>query len=626
MASRPPPKNPTPKPRPGPKAPPQPGPKPPAPPKAKPQTKLKPQPLPETLRRYAQLGWVVARACIIAGIWGGVVLVLVSVWFTWDLPNPDTSVTTPRRPAILLLDPSGQLVARFGDASGQVVLPASLPPYVPAAFIAIEDRRFYQHGGFDGEGIFRALAVDLLHRRVVQGGSTLTQQVAKTLFLGNERTVRRKVQEAFLTLWLSRHYSRDEILGIYLNRVYLGEGAYGVDAAARLYFGVPAAQLTLAQAAILAGLPKAPSSLNPLANPQNAATRATAVLDAMVATQAISPDEENAAVAQLANAAQPVSRTSWFALWVMQQQGADIPEGEDITLRTTMNATLQQSAQSVLDTAIATQGPALGVSQGAVVVLDAHTGAVRALIGGVGDREGYNRATLARRQTGSAIKPVVWLAGLRAGMTPDSIVFDGPLYFRGYHPHDYEAGYRGNVTMTEALADSMNTAAIRILLRAGGAKRVIAVAQLLGLNDHFPDDATMALGTGAVGVLQMAGAYATFFNGGARVTPYGVATINGAPANIVQPVPVVPGSQAQEVAAMMRAVVTSGTGKGAFIPDIYTAGKTGTTQDFRDAWFIGYAKGDIIAVWLGNDDNSPTNKLLGGMLPVAIFKTIASGL
>jgi penicillin-binding protein 1A len=577
-------------------------------------------------RRYGRRLWVVLRACIIAGIWGAVALGLVSLWFTWDLPNPATAVTSPRRPAILLLDPGGQLVARFGDAAGQVVLPQDLPAYVPAAFIAIEDRRFYQHGPFDTTGLARALAVDLLHRRVVQGGSTLTQQVAKTLFLGNQRTLRRKVQEAFLTLWLARHYSRDEILGIYLNRVYLGEGAYGVDAAARLYFGKPAAQLTLAQAAILAGLPKAPSSLNPLADPQAAAARASEVLDAMVAVQAITPEQENAAQAQLADAVQPVSRTSWFALWVMQQQGQAIPEGQDITFSTTMNAALQSRAQDALNETIALQGAAYGVSQGAIVVLDARSGAVRALVGGVGDREGYNRATLARRQTGSAIKPVVWLAGLRAGMTPDSIVFDGPLYLRGYHPHDYEAGYRGNVTMTQALADSMNTVAIRILLRAGGARRVIAVAQSLGLNDHFPDDATMALGTGAVGVLQMAGAYATFFNGGERVTPYGVARINGVPADVTPPVPVVPPAEAEAVAGMMRAVVTSGTGKGAFIADIYTAGKTGTTQDFRDAWFIGYAKGEIIAVWLGNDDNAPTNKLLGGMLPAAIFKMIASGL
>jgi penicillin-binding protein 1A len=468
------------------------------------------------------------------------------------------------------------------------------------------------------------LFTDLAHKRVVQGGSTITQQVAKTLFLGNQRTLRRKVQEAFLAIWLERHYTPDEILGIYLNRVYLGEGAYGVDAAARLYFNEPASALTLPQAAILAGLPKAPSSLNPIADPEAAATRGQQVLDAMVGAGDISPEQENAAAPQLANALSPTTRTSWFALWVMQSQSATLPEGEDITFTTSFNSHDEQVAEAALNIAIQGQGPALNVSQGAVVILDAKTGAVRALVGGVGDQLGYNRATLARRQTGSAIKPIVWLAGLRAGLNPDSILFDGPLDVHGYRPHDYEAGYRGNVTMTEALADSMNTVAIRILLRAGGPKRVIAMARLLGLDDHFPDDATMALGTGAVGVLQLAGAYATFFNNGERVTPYAVTAINGAPAAVPAPVPVIDPGQAQEVAGMMRAVVTGGTGKGAFLPGVYTAGKTGTTQDFRDAWFVGYAHGDIIAVWMGNDDNSPTNHVLGGMLPAQVFKEIAA--
>ena len=566
------------------------------------------------------------RYLTIAAIWGGAAMGLVGLWFTWDMPNPATAVTSARRPAIMLLDPAGHLVARFGDVSGRVVLPGQLPPYVPAAFIAIEDRRFYEHGPFDLQGILRAGVFDLFHRRIAQGGSTLTQQVAKTLFLTDQRTMRRKVQEAFLSFWLARHYSRADILGIYLNRVYLGEGAYGVDAAARVYFGVPAARLSLAQAAILAGLPKAPSSLNPLANPQAAAARALQVLDAMLATRAITPDEESQAETQLADAASPTSRTSWFALWLMQQQGGAIPEGEDVTLDTTLNAGLQTVAAAALDSTIALKGAAMHVSQGAVVVLDARTGAVRALVGGVGDREGYDRAVLARRQTGSAIKPIVWLAGLRAGMSPSDTVFDGPLYLHGYHPHDYEATYRGNVSMTEALADSMNTAAIRILLRAGGARRVIAVARDLGLDDDFPDDATMALGSGGVGVLQLAGAYATFFNGGNRVTPYGVTAINGVPVANPAPVPVVSPVQAEAVAGMMRAVVTGGTGTAAYIPTLFTAGKTGTTQDYRDAWFAGYAGGDIIVVWLGNDNDTPTNKVLGGTLPAQIFKTIAMSL
>jgi penicillin-binding protein 1A len=593
-----------------------------APPKAGRPAAGRPAPRRKPLRRTL----FAVRWLIILAIWATALGALATIWFTWDMPNPATAITTARRPAIVLLDPSGRQVARFGDIAGRVVLPQDLPPYVPAAFIAIEDRRFASHGPFDAVGMLRAGISDIAHRHVVQGGSTLTQQVAKTLFLSDERTLRRKVQEAWLSLWLWKHYTRDEILGIYLNRVYLGAGAYGVDAASKLYFGVPAQTLTLAQAAILAGLPKSPSSTNPLANPQAAAARAQDVLDAMLETGAITPDQESAADQQLANAASPTSRASWFALWAMQQAGPAIPEGIDATLSTTLDAGLQTVAEAALTTAITTNATKLNMHQGAVVVLDARTGAVRALVGGVGDHEGYDRAVLARRQTGSAIKPIVWLAGLLAGMSPDDTVMDAPLYFKGYRPQDYERSYRGQVSMREALADSMNTAAIRILLRAGGAKRVAAVAEKLGLHDNFPDDATMALGTGSVGVMQLAGAYATFFNDGNRVTPYGLRAINGAPLAITPPVPVVDPALAQEMQDMLRGVVTNGTGTAAYLPGIFTAGKTGTTQDYRDAWFVGYAGGDIIAVWVGNDDNSPMNRVLGGSIPAQIFKQIATAI
>lgn len=577
-------------------------------------------------RTYIRRGWLLARKAIVAAIWGVVGLGVVALWFSWNLPNPAVTITQPRRPAIRLLDPQGQLVARFGDVSGHVVLPSALPAYVPEAFIAIEDKRFYKHGPFDAEGMLRAFSLDLWYHHIVQGGSTLTQQVAKTLFLGNQRTLRRKVQEAILSIWLWRHYTRQEILGIYLNRVYLGEGAYGVDAAARLYFNRPARQLTLAQAAILAGLPKAPSGLNPLVNAQAAANRAREVLQAMLASGFISPAQAEQAATELADAASSISRTSWFALWIMQSQSDLIPDGEDITLTTTMDAPLQNLAQTTLNTSIAQYGAQYNVSQGAVVVLDARTGAVRALIGGVGDREGYNRAVLARRQTGSAIKPIVWLAGLLAGMSPDSDVLDAPLDLHGYRPHDDDNFYRGDVSMTEALADSLNTAAIRILMRAGGPRRVAFVARSLGLDDRFPDNASIALGTASVGVMQLATAYAALFNGGYRVRAYGITSINGKILKIPQPVQVVPAADADAIATMMRAVVTYGTGKNAYISSLYTAGKTGTTQDYRDAWFVGYAKGDVIAVWLGNDDDKPAKKLFGGTLPAEIFKSIALGL
>ena len=566
---------------------------------------------------------IAVRYSVIGAIWSVIALGVALLYFTWDMPNPARVVTTPRRPAIRLYDQSGHLVARFGDAAGHVVLPGELPAYVPGAFIAIEDRRFYDHGAFDLHGIARAVLLDAARRHIVQGGSTLTQQIAKTLFLTDQRTLRRKVQEAILSLWLAHHYTKQEILGIYLNRVYLGEGAYGVDAASQLYFGVQAAQLTLAQAAILAGLPKAPSSLNPLADPQAASNRARDVLNAMVATQRITLADENTALQQLDQAAVPALRDSWFALWIMQHDSGAIPEGQDMSLTTTLDLGLQHVAEAALSNAIAEQGTALRIGQGAVVVLDARTGAVRALVGGVGDRDGYDRAVLARRQTGSAIKPIVWLAGLRAGMSPNNLILDAPLYFRGYDPRDDERVYHGEVTMTDALADSMNTVAIRILLRAGGPRHVITLARALGLDDHFPDDATMALGTGAVGVMQLAGAYATFFNGGDRVTPYGVTAISGVPYAAPPPVPVVNPEQAGEVAAMMRAVVLNGTGTGAFVSGLYTAGKTGTTQDYRDAWFVGEAGPDIVAVWVGNDDNTPMKKVYGGTVPAAVFKAIA---
>jgi penicillin-binding protein 1A len=573
----------------------------------------------KTLRRTGS----VLRYATITVIWAAVVLFFAAIWFSWDLPNPARAVTQARRPAILLLDPAGHLVGRFGDTAGDVLLPSQLPPDAPAAFIAIEDRRFAEHGPFDAQGVLRAGVADLLHRQVVQGGSTLTQQVAKTLFLSNARTFRRKVQEAMLSLWLWKHYSRREILGIYLNRVYLGAGAYGIDAASRLYFGHPATRLSLAESAILAGLPKAPSSLNPLANPQAAQNRASEVLDAMRATGIITADDEAGAELQLPQAASPRSHSSWFALWAIQQAGALIAQGQDATLATTMDAGLQTVAEAALNQAILNQGPALNMHQGAIVVLDAATGAVRAMVGGVGDREGYNRAVLARRQTGSAIKPIVWLAGLQAGMTPGDTVYDAPLNLHGYTPHDYDRNYRGVVTMTQALADSMNTAAIRILLRAGGARRVIRLARTLGLADNLPDNASLALGSGSVGVLQLAAAYAAFFNGGNRVTPFCLTAINGAPIARTPAVPVVNPAEAAEMRSMLRAVVTNGTGTAAYISGVFTAGKTGTTQSYRDAWFVGFAGRDIIAVWVGNDDNSPMNKVLGGTVPAQLFKQLA---
>ncbi len=566
------------------------------------------------------------RFAIIALIWGGVLGGAAILALTWTMPNPAQATSHARKPAITMVDSQGVVVARFGSVSGVPVKLGQLPPYVPEAFTAIEDRRFWQHGPFDGEGLLRAAFLDIAHRRVMQGGSTITQQVAKTLFLSNQRTVTRKLREAILSAWLWQHYSQKQILEIYLNRVYLGAGAYGVNAAAELYFGVPAWRLSIWQAAVLAGLPRAPSAFNPLVNPQAAAMRARQVLNAMAETGVITRQTALAEAAAIHFPPHAATGASWFALWALQQAGAAVPRDEDARLAVTLDPRLQRAAQSALDREIAANA-ALNAHQGAVVVMNAATGAIRAMVGGVGDREGYNRAVLARRQTGSAFKPVVWLAALQAGLKPDSVIEDAPINLHGYRPHDYESQYLGPVSMAKGLALSLNSVAVRLLLRAGGPARVIALARRLGLDDHLPRNATLALGAGSVGVLQLAAAYAPFFNGGARVMPFGVTAVSagGSTHRLIQlpSAPVIAAANASAMMQMLRGVVLRGTGMAASVPGLFTAGKTGTSNGFRDAWFIGYARGDIIAVWVGNDDDAPMKGVAGGSLPARIFRMIS---
>ena len=569
----------------------------------------------------------VLRLAIIALIWGGVLGGLVLLGLTWNMPRPSEATSHARKPAIIMTDAAGAVVARFGSVSGAPVKLGALPPYVADAFVAIEDRRFWEHGPFDGRGMLRAALLDLVHGHVLQGGSAITQQVAKTLFLSNQRTIIRKLREAVLSEWVWQHYSQKQILEIYLNRVYLGAGAYGVNAAAALYFGVPARRLAIWQAAVLAGLPRAPSAFNPLVNPQAAARRARQVLDAMVRNGAITQQTAMAEAAAIRFPPRASTGASWFALWALQQTGGERPDNQDARLSVTLDPALQRAAETALDREIGAN-MALDVHQGAVVVMNAATGAVRAMVGGVGDREGYNRAVLARRQTGSAFKPVVWLAALQAGLTPDSMVDDAPVDIHGYRPHDFETRYIGPVTMTTGLALSLNSVAIRLLLRAGGPSRVIALARRLGLDDHLPRNATLALGAGSVGVLQLASAYAPFFNGGERVMPFGVTAISaGGVTHRVsrrRPAPVISRHDAAAMAAMLRAVVLRGTGVAARVPGVFTAGKTGTSNAFRDAWFVGYARGDVIAVWVGNDNDAPMRGVEGGSIPARIFRAIAA--
>jgi penicillin-binding protein 1A len=574
---------------------------------------------PERSRKRRVLFWLL-RWGVIGTVWLTLAVTVAVLWYARDLPRPESALDAARRPSLTLEDRSGRVIATFGDLVGEPLRLKDFPAALPAAVVAVEDRRFFHHPGIDPIGLLRAAWVNLTAGRVVQGGSTLTQQVAKTLFLTNARTTKRKVQELLLTFWLERHFTKNEILEIYLNRVYLGSGAWGMDAASKMYFNVSARRLNLSQAAVLAGLPRAPSRFNPRVNPAAALARAKEVLGTMVASGAITAEQSQVAAEHIAF---PPSRIApgWFADWIADQSQSLLAPDADAVLRTTLDSRYQGVAETRLASVLDGPGVAANVDQGAVVILDAATGAVRAMVGGRNFRTGpFNRAVLARRQPGSVFKPFVWLTALEAGMTPDDTVLDGPLSIGSWSPMNFEHRYLGEVTLEEALAQSINTASVRILLRSGGPKAVAATAARLGIADKLPKDASLALGTGEVGLLELTAAYAAFFNGGNRVVPHGMDRTPH------QTESVITANHAAMMARMLAAVVSRGTGKAAAVPGRSVAGKTGTTQDFRDAWFIGFTKGMLIGIWLGNDDNEPMRGVMGGGLPARLFHDIATGI
>ena len=570
-------------------------------------------------RRRRLLFWAL-RWGFIASVWLTLALTVTVLWYARDLPRPESALDAARRPSLTLQDRSGHTIATFGDIVGEPLRLKDFAPALPAAVVAVEDRRFWNHFGIDPIGLLRAAWVNLTAGRVVQGGSTLTQQVAKTLFLTNARTTKRKVQELLLTLWLERHFTKKEILEIYLNRVYLGSGAWGMDAAAKMYFGVSARRVTLPQAAVLAGLPKAPSRFNPRVNPGAALARARDVLGTMVDSGVITAEQATTAAALIVFPPSPVA-PGWFADWIADQSQSLLAPDTDAVLRTTLDSRYQAVAERNLAALLDGPGAAAMAGEGAVVIVDAANGAVRAMVGGHNFHTSpFNRAVLARRQPGSSFKPFVWLTALETGMTPDDTVLDAPLRIGTWSPSNFEHRYMGEITLEEALAQSVNTASVRILMRSGGPKAVAATAARLGIADKMPKDASLALGTGEVGLLELTAAYAPFFNGGNRVIPFGLDQTPH-PAE-----PVITPATASMMAKMLGAVVTRGTGRAAAVPGRVVAGKTGTTQDYKDAWFIGSIKGVLIGIWLGNDDNLPMKGVLGGGLPARLFHDIAIGI
>lgn len=563
----------------------------------------------------------------VAGLWLLIAGIGGAIWVGAHLP-PIQSLEIPKRPpTIKIVDQHGRTLATRGDMGGSAVPLRSLPGHVPQAFIAIEDRRFYSHHGIDPIGIARALAANLLRRTVAQGGSTLTQQLAKNLFLTQERTLTRKVQEVALALWLERKFSKAQILDMYLNRVYFGAGAYGIEAAAHRYFNKPAQRLTVAEAAMLAGLVRSPSRLAPSRNPRGAEKRAQLVLAAMVEMKFISDDTAKLALIEPGHAGKPAGAGSigYAADWIMDTIDDLVGRVEqDIVVEATIDPALQAAAESALVDETAQHGQKAGAGQGALVAM-APDGAVLALVGGRNYAESqFNRAVSAKRQPGSAFKPFVYLTALERGLTPDTVREDKPIAIKGWRPENYTHEYSGPVTLSKALSMSLNTVSVRLTMEVGAAS-VVRTAHRLGIASRLEPNASISLGTSEVSLLELTGAYAPFANGGMAVTPHIVRRVKTAGGRLLyERAPdqlgriVEPGIVAM-MNSMMQETLVSGTARRAELPGWPAAGKTGTSQDFRDAWFVGYTGHLVAGVWLGNDDSSPMKKATGGGLPVDIW-------
>src|SRR4051812_26588280 len=463
----------------------------------------------------------------VLSLWAAIALVGVVIWVGAHLPAIQSLEIPKRPPTIQIVGFDGGVLATRGEMAGTNVSLKELPPYLPKAFIAIEDRRFYSHYGVDPLGIARAAVANVLHRGVSQGGSTLTQQLAKNLFLTQERTLKRKLQEVELAFWLERKHSKSEILELYLNRVYFGSGAYGVEAAAQRYFGKSARNVTVAEAAMLAGLVKSPSRLAPNRNPQCAQQRAKTVLAAMADARFITDAQAQASIGHPSYNVKPVGAgtVNYVADWIGEVLDDLVGQiDQSIVVETTIDPKLQSVAEASIIDELAAKSVKFNVSQGALVAMTPD-GAVRAMVGGRNYAESqYNRAVTARRQPGSAFKPFVYLTAIEAGLTPETIRQDAPIDVKGWKPENYTHEYFGSVTLTQALAMSLNTVAIRVGLEVGP-KNVVRTAHRLGISSKLDANASIALGTSEVSVIELVGAYVPFANGGLGVSPHVVTKI-----------------------------------------------------------------------------------------------------
>ena len=569
---------------------------------------------------------------LVLGIWSSIFLTGGLLWFAKDLPDITKSATFERRASIIIKAADNSVIARYGESKGQNIQIKTLPDHLVHAVLATEDRRFYTHIGIDPIGIARAMITNIIKGRFVQGGSTITQQLAKNLFLSHDRKVTRKVKEAILAIWLERELTKDEILSAYMNRVYLGSGSYGFDAAARLYFGKPATHVNLQESAILAGLLKAPSRYSPHNNLDRAKKRADVVITAMIDAGYIQKSDMTADNMQLSlphKKSKSGKNVRYFTDWVLD--GLDDLVGRpemDLVIETTLDSALQDIAQNRLKSAIDTADELSFISQGGILAMRPD-GAVLTMVGGYDyGQSQFNRTTQALRPPGSAFKPFVYLAALQKGWDRDDDILDAPIKKGEYRPKNFGGKYYGEVTIETALAKSMNTATTR-LAQDVGISKILKTARDAGIITPLNRDFSLALGSSGIPMLELTTAYATFANGGYRVYPYAITRITNGENGRVLYERKTPKSYTRifkkrdirDLTKMMQTVINEGTGKGANLP-FPASGKTGTSQDSRDAWFAGYSDKMISVVWLGNDDNSPMRKTTGGGLPARIWKDI----
>lgn len=571
------------------------------------------------LPRFAYWGLVVF-------LWLGLAIGALVFIYALDLPDTDDLWKVGNQPELSIYARDDGLVARRGRRGGRPMRFDDFPPHLVEAVIAIEDRRFYAHYGLDPRGLLRAMAVNIRQGRLAQGGSTLTQQLAKNVFLTPERSFKRKVQELLLAFWLEAHFSKNDILALYLNRVYFGSGAYGVQAAAETYFNRPVQNLTRIEAAMLAGLLKAPSRYAPTRDPAAAARRARIVIAAMQDAGFISAEEAREMAGQNIIITNRSTDGAHYAVdWTLDQLPDFVGRPRaDLDVMTTLDRPMQLAAERAINRVLAAQGAARQVEQAAMVVMTPD-GAIRAMVGGRAyGKSQFNRAVQARRQPGSAFKPVAYLAALENGLLEGDRYEDAPLSINGWSPKNYDGRYRGAVTAGEALAHSLNTVAVQISEQTGRDK-VIDMARRLGLSGRLRAHPSLALGAFEVSLLQLTAAYAHFANGGRQVVPHIIQAVISASGQTLYErlaltaLPVVDEHHIGALNQMLRAAITIGTGRAARLDGVELAGKTGTSQNWRDAWFIGYSGALVVGVWVGNDDGAAMNRVTGGGLPAQIF-------